>query len=344
MYIVDVAYGVADEVDGQHNEHDNHARECAEPPCAGEEWPGVVEDRGPGRRQGRDTQSQEGEACLGQNRSGDKHACLDYDRWKCVGEDVLEHHPAIGRAHRPCRRYEVVLFEDKYHAPDDSGEVVHVCESDGDYYVLQAQPENGHQHYGQDEIGEGPKDVNRPHYDHIYPAAVVSGGYAQNYAYGRGERDGAKPDDHGYARADDDSAEQVSPNIIGSQRVRERGRFEQLVVLRLGVVRCYKLSKQGGQTEHNYDDESNHRASVTGETSREVFESAPGSGLFLQLCLDGTGTVFSQCIRLVGVSNARVYDRVEHVNKEVHEYEYECHQEDDALHNRIISAQDTFYK
>ena len=79
---------------------------------------------------------EECETGLGENGGGNEHARLDYDRRKRVGEDVLEHHPAVGRAHRPCRRYEVVLLEDEYHSPDYSGEVVHVSQSDSDYNVL----------------------------------------------------------------------------------------------------------------------------------------------------------------------------------------------------------------
>ena len=70
-----------------------------------------------------------------------------------------------------------------------------------------------------------------------YPAAVVTGSHTQDYADYGGERDGADTHDHGYARADYDPAEQVSPNVVGPQGVGKRGSFEQRVVLGLWIVR-----------------------------------------------------------------------------------------------------------
>src|SRR5215470_18471242 len=97
--IEDFAQTFANEIIGKNRDEDRSPRKDRQPPGESR-TAGFVQDRTPRHQLGWNTDAEKAQTGFDQNRARDAQNYRDYDRCQRIGQNMLEHHLAVGNAER----------------------------------------------------------------------------------------------------------------------------------------------------------------------------------------------------------------------------------------------------
>src|SRR5262245_38102895 len=118
-----VAEPVAEQVDGQHGQHDGQSRKGGEPPGGGDVVSPIGEHPAPGGRGWLDAEPEEGERRLVDDHEGQLQGGHHDDGRQGVGEHVAQEQPKRSIATRPSPAHELPLADGKHVGAYDTREL-----------------------------------------------------------------------------------------------------------------------------------------------------------------------------------------------------------------------------
>jgi hypothetical protein len=209
---------------------------------------GVEEDRAPALFGGI-PEAQEAQGSLQENSYiRGPHELGDHER-KDHRQEVTAEYVEPARAHRlrgsdvvpPAHGEDLRAQLPGRSGPDDAGDDYDLCGEP------RSQKDSYHDHQGQE--GQRECDVYYPHQRRVYYSAGVPGDQTDHGAdHGRGGRRRYTHDERD-AGAEDETAQKVVPDVIGSERVREARRGEGRRYPGVGVVRGQERRESGDEHE-----------------------------------------------------------------------------------------------
>ena len=132
------------------------------------------------------------------------------------------------------------------HPPDDR---------EGDQHVQQARPEHGHERDRQQETGKRQQRINHTT-DHVVPhAAEVAGHRAENRADSGGDTDHRDADHERDARPGQHAREDVAPELVQAERMRQRRPREPRRQILRGRIERRDRRPGNGRKRRDSDDD-----------------------------------------------------------------------------------------
>ena len=156
----------------------------------------------------------------------------DQEGGDALGRDVPGHHARLGGSQHPGRFHVRELFDGQHHRPDDAAAQGYPRDRDGHDDRCQPGPQTGHEQQGQDEGGQRHQDVEDALTDQVRPSAEVATGHTPDESDGVPEQHRADGHEQGDARAEDDPAQHVAPEMVGAQDVPGQRRIANHAVVR----------------------------------------------------------------------------------------------------------------
>ena len=161
-------------------------------------------------------------------------------------------------------------------------------DGDGNHRVLDSRTQHRHQGERQHQSWKGHEDVGHAHQHQIGPAAKVAGAYAYHQPE-RCRQHRHQGDDHqGRARAVDGAAQQVAPELIGTEQVVYVGRHQPV-----GYVLCVRVERrqpgrQQRRRHHRCQNQQTEQHCRTAQRTQPDAKPAAAAGL------PGRGRRFAQ--------------------------------------------------
>ena len=213
-----VADAVAEEHEGEDEEHDGQAGEEGEVGAVEEDVAVVFFDHGaPGGHGGLDADAEEAEAGFEEDGAGEVGGGHDDDGAGDVGQYVAED-GAEGAEAEGAGGFDVFFFFDAEHlSAHHAGDVDPHGEAHGDEDLPEAFAEGEGDGDDEEDGGDGPDDVDEPGDEVVDPSAVVGGEGAEGDADEECNEDGDEADGEAYAAADHDHAEHVAAVGVGAE-------------------------------------------------------------------------------------------------------------------------------
>ncbi|WP_272924061.1 non-ribosomal peptide synthetase [Streptomyces sp. SID3343] len=229
---------VGEQVEAQDAQDQDRAGHGRVPPVAADDLPARVGDQvAQGGLRGRDAQAQEAQAALGEDRDGHRHQRLAQHRRPHVDHDLAEEDLACGYAQTAQVGDVVLLHLHDRRGPRDPREVGDEPEADrerdaqavadGDRAEVHVggAHESDQEHH-EHELRERLERFHRAHEQPVEPPAVPAPREdAERHARGDREADRGRADQQRRPRALGGAREQVAAEVVGAERVRERGRL-----------------------------------------------------------------------------------------------------------------------
>src|SRR5712692_534972 len=273
---------VSDEVDAEHDDDEEEAREVEQP---GSGRRRLLPDRhqlaegGVGRL---NAETDEREGGLGQDCPRHDQGGVDDDRADGVRQQVPEDDPAVAGTQCPGSLHVLLLPEGQEDAPHDPGDD-HPPErrkDDGEVDPPVAPaPELVGEGGGGGVVGDSEHEIGGPHEDAVDPSPVEPGDGADQRAESRRERGDHEGDDDALVGPPQHPGERVVAQLVGPVGVLEAGGLGQVVGLE-GVGVVPDVAAEEGQP---HDDEQDEQ-SGDGEA---VVEEPPQYHLLVAARLDG---------------------------------------------------------
>ncbi len=262
---------VAQQVEGEHHPHEGEAGDGEQ--VRGQRHVGArVGEHGPPFGGGRGhADAQEAESRRHADGGRDQEGGLYDDGAERPRKDVQEQHaPAraadgLGRLHE----FGLLKYQDRTAHQPGVGRDREDAHSQHD--VLHPRADDGDEQNGEQDAREGERDVHDPHDEVVDPPADVSADEPQQHAPERGDEHGEHPDEQRGARAVDDAAEHVAPEMVRPERMGERRVFERRLEVRFyGIVRRDDGRQQGRGDEDRNENAPDHRDAVLEEAAEGV--------------------------------------------------------------------------
>ena len=253
---------VAEQVDGEHRDEDGQPGKGRQPPCRAQIEAPAVQHSPPGDHPRLHAESQEGERRLQDDHVGHGEDGHDDDGGEDIREHVPDHDPHVAGARGPRGLHEVAALDGQGLAPRQARVERPARHAERENDVPEPRPEHGHHRDGEQDGGHGELDVGDAHQHVVRPAAGVSGDQTDEHAHRA--RDAHR--DHAHqerdARAEDEPAQDVAPDLVGAEQVREPGSLEALGdVLLVRAIRRQRLGERG----RDHDDADGRRGQPEGE-------------------------------------------------------------------------------
>src|SRR5437867_4116505 len=156
----------------------------------------------------------------------------DQEGGDALGRDVPGHHARLGGSQHPGRFHVRELFDGQHHRPDDAAAQGHPRDRDGHDDRCQPGPQTGHEQQGQDEGGQRHQDVEDALTDQVRPSAEVATRHTPDESDAVAEQHRADGHEQDAARAEDDPAQHVAPEMVGAQDVPGQRRIANHAVVR----------------------------------------------------------------------------------------------------------------
>ena len=215
--------------------------------------------------------AQEAQARRHADGGRDEEGRLHDDGAERPRKDVQEQHAAARAAHCLRRLHEFGLLQDEDRAANQPG-----VGRDGEYAhrqhdVLHPRADDGDEQNGEQDAREGEHDVHRPHDEVVDPAAQIPADEAEQHAPERGDEHGEHPDEQRGARAVDDAAEHVAPEMVRPEGMGERRVFERRLEIRFyGVVGRDEGRQERDRDEREDEDAPDHGDPVLEQAAQGV--------------------------------------------------------------------------
>ena len=129
------------------------------------------------------------------------------------------HQPPIGRTHRAGSKHELALTNRQNLRTDNPSVGRPTCESEDGDKIEKTGTEDGDDCDHQQNERHGEPQVDQPHDDIVQEAAVEARNDSGRHADESGDAHRSKSDDEGHSRAVDQPAQDIAPELIGSQKV-----------------------------------------------------------------------------------------------------------------------------
>ena len=283
-----VPEAVAQQVEGEHHAHEGEAGDGEQ--VGRQRHVGArVGEHGPPFGGGRGhADAQKTQARRHADGGRDEEGRLHHDGAERPREDVQEQHAAARAADGLRRLHEFGLLQDEDRAAHQPGVGRDGEDAHRQHDVLHPRADDGDEQDGEQDAREGERDVHDPHDEVVDPAAQVSADEAEQHAPERGDQDGEHPDEQRGARAVDDAAEHVAPEMVRPERMGERGVLERRLKVRLrGVVGRDEGRQQGSAHEDRDENAAHHRDAVFEQTAESVRPHAADRRDFHLVARDG---------------------------------------------------------
>jgi hypothetical protein len=232
-----VAEAVAEEGEGKHHQGDGDGREDDE---AGEGEDGAVgleDHRAPAGGSRVDTEADEAERGLCEDRARHAEGHDHDDRPEGVREEVAPHDRVVGGAEGPRRLDELAFLQREDLASNQACDVHPLNEPDDEEERKDVAAENASQKDDEEQVREGEHQVCEAHQQVVDAPAEVAGCGANGYT--DGEDDGLREEAnrHGEPGPVNEAAEPVAAQVVGAHQVVPRWLDEGVEqVLLVGIV------------------------------------------------------------------------------------------------------------
>src|SRR5262245_30000119 len=251
---------VADHVDRDGRDEDGQARKHGGPPGPIHVVAPVAEDRAPLRRRRLRAESEEAEAGGRDDSLAEAERRHDDQRSQDARQQVAPHDPQVGATKAAGGLDVGVLLGRQRRATDQAGVARRPADAESDHRVVESRPQSGHDRQREEDARKRHQTVDQARDGEVDPAAVVASRHAEEQPEHDRDRDRAQPDAQRDARPVDDSAEDVSPEVIGAEQVAGRRRHEARPGLsRHGVVRRDQRSQQRDDDQRQQDERAHER-------------------------------------------------------------------------------------
>ncbi len=213
---------IGHEVEGQHRQHDGDPGEDDRPRRRVDELESLLEHAAPARSGRLLTDAEKAQTGLGQQRESEGKGELDDDGRRDVGQHVTTEQPFRGRA-EAAGRLDIGLLPDRDHlAPEQSHETRHEHDGNRDRSVVGVSTQQRRHGQGEDQRRKREESIHRAHDHRIDGTPEEAGDQTEGNGNESGETHDLERHAQGDASTPDEAAQDVAPEVIRSEPVRER--------------------------------------------------------------------------------------------------------------------------